>query len=100
MDEFNNAIIHDYCFASQFVASWINVGGFDSKTGNKYGGKLKFMTWLRSLGLTEDECRFIFNFATNGKLELQEHAKRFLNSYPITASDIEKFNREDLGKES
>lgn len=61
-------------YYSRFVASWINAGG-----------KLdwKFKTWLHQLEIDgelipEDIIDEIYNYATNGKLELEENAKRFL----------------------
>lgn len=59
---------------SRFVVSWI-----------KSGGKLNFTfkDWLRTLTingrkLTDEEIYDIYNFGTNGKLELEESAKVFL----------------------
>ena len=76
MNEFENKIIKGI-HASRYIASWSNVGGtFDRKPG----GRFDFRVWLESLGLEEDEVRFIFNLATNGKLELQENARKVLRS--------------------
>lgn len=69
MDEFKNNII---CgdFESRYIASWIKSGGgrFD----------WAFKEWLKDLGLSDDDVRIVYNFATNGKLEYQEHAKAWL----------------------
>ena len=60
---------------SRFIASWF-----------KSGGKLdyRFKKWLQSLKIndkeiTEEIIREIYDFAENGKLELQETAKAFLD---------------------
>lgn len=62
---------------SRYIASWLNVGGSIRSLG--------FELWLERLlingeHLTEDEIRYIRNFARNGKLELETNAKLFLNS--------------------
>ncbi len=76
MNEFENKFIKDI-HATRYIASWSNVGGtFDRKPG----GRFDFRVWLESLGLEEDEVRFIFNLATNGKLELQEDARKCLRA--------------------
>lgn len=76
MNEFENKIIKDI-HASRYIASWVNAGGtFDRKPG----GRFDFRVWLESLGLEDDEVRFIYNLAENGKLELQENAKKVLKS--------------------
>ena len=59
---------------SRFVASWVNKGGRLNFT---------FKDWLRNLTingrrLTDEEIQDIYNFGTNGKLELEESARRFL----------------------
>lgn len=70
---FENRIIEGV-HISRYVTSWV-----------KEGGKLNytFKEWLRTLTingrkLTNDEIRDIYNFGTNGKLELEEHAKQYL----------------------
>ena len=65
---------------SRFVASWVKVGG-ELRSRNAYLMK----DWLRTLTINdkkipEDIIMEIYNFATNGKLELQELAKRFLEN--------------------
>ena len=70
---FENRVIEGI-HISRYVVSWV-----------KEGGKLNytFKEWLRSLTingrkLTEDDIRDIYNFGTNGKLELETDAKQFL----------------------
>ena len=72
---FENRIIEGI-HISRFVASWV-----------KEGGKLNFTfkEWLGTLTinerkLTNDEIREIYDFATNGKLELEILASKFLNN--------------------
>lgn len=73
-NEFENVICENYAYRSQFVASWVKAGGrLDS-----YTAKEQFKTWLRNLGIPNDVCLEIYQFATCGKLELQESAKKFL----------------------
>lgn len=89
MDPFENRIIRNM-FASQYVAAWFNAGGTNRSHYDKdkpKGQRIKtdFTEWLRSLvidgeHLTDEEIRFIDNFRGNGKLELEENARRFLNS--------------------
>lgn len=58
---------------SRFIASWYNKGG---EKITSYG---PFRDWLYSLGfLTEKEIDDICEMATNGKLELEMSAKRFI----------------------
>ena len=74
---FENRIIEGI-HISRFIASWV-----------KEGGKLNFTfkEWLKTLTingrkLTYDEIREIYDFGTNGKLELETLASRFLkNNY-------------------
>ena len=61
-------------YYSRFIASWM-----------KMGGKInyKFKRWLRSLIINNEQIpdeiiQEIYNFADNGKLELQEDAAKFL----------------------
>ncbi len=72
---FENIMINGYIYATRFIASWIKVGG----TLNKPGDLTKFVKWLESLGLSKEDIRSIKLLATEGKLELQENAKKFLN---------------------
>lgn len=77
---------------SRYVASWCKVGG-----GKIYPADLSldpsfklskcktFAGWLQTLvidgeRLTRDEIVQICNYATNGKLELQESAKNYLST--------------------
>ena len=84
---FENKLIRGI-HVSRYVASWINVGGKINRYRNKTDpGKRRiennFADWLRELvidgeHLTEDEVRYISNYATNGKLELEHEAESYL----------------------
>lgn len=76
-DIFENKIIRNiHC--SRYVASYVKAGGsLRSREAWRFKG------WLKSLviddeKLSDDEVLYIYNYGTNGKLELEEHAKRFL----------------------
>lgn len=63
-------------YYSRFVASWC-----------KSGGKLnwEFKEWLKQLVINkkkipDDTIREIYNYATNGKLELEMDAELYLNA--------------------
>lgn len=87
MSDFENRLIKGI-HVSRYIASWYNVGG----TRDRYRNETKpshrrvettFADWLRTLDidgehLTEDEVRYIANFAENGKLELEVSATKFL----------------------
>lgn len=71
-NEWENVYLKDYnIHYSRIIASWLNAGG---KTFDEY-----FKNWLRSTGaLTEDQIIDIYNLATNGKMEWEGDARRFL----------------------
>ncbi len=74
-DEFDNRTIRNI-HKSRYVASWMKAGG------NFFHGGELFKKWLRQLvidgeNLTEEEIKEIYQFATNGKLELQMNAMSF-----------------------
>ena len=56
---------------SRYIASWIRV------RGNIMDGDL-FMKWLKSIGVPENIAYDIWQMGTNGKLELQTSAMKFL----------------------
>lgn len=75
---FENKIIKGI-HMSRYIASWINVGGTIRRPKNKVG----FISWLETLSidgepLSKDEVWQIYCYATDGKLELEEHARNFL----------------------
>lgn len=83
---FENKIIRGI-YATQYVASWVKtggqLGGHIYIKGKLYSDIQLFRQWLETLiindgKLTEDEIRIIINLADDGKLELEESAKRFI----------------------
>lgn len=74
-NEFENRLIKGI-HKSRYVASWMKAGG------NFFQGGGSFKKWLRQLiinneHLTEEEIKEIYQFATNGKLELEINARKF-----------------------
>lgn len=57
---------------SRYIASWRNIGGthFDHQ----------FKAWLKSEGCDENEVNDIYQLATNGKLELESSAFKFITN--------------------
>lgn len=83
---FENKIIRNM-YASQYIAAWYNIGGKNNRyyVKNDARSHSDFKDWLESLiidgeHLTDDEIRYIDNLRSCGRLELEEHAKRFINS--------------------
>lgn len=86
---YENKLIRGIC-TSRYVASWIKSGGTMKRYINKTDPKHRriesyFADWLRTLvidggHLTEEEVRYIANYADNGKLELESSAKNFISS--------------------
>lgn len=57
---------------SRIIASWRNRDGVISRG---------FKDWLKELGVDDYDIQYIFYFARNGKLELQDSAEKFLDVY-------------------
>ena len=72
---FENKIINGV-HTSRYIMSWVRSGGILGKRGQGY---YDFDKWLKKLGLDDEDRRYIRNFASNGKLELEESVKRFLD---------------------
>lgn len=70
---FENRIIEGI-HISRFVASWVNKGG---KLNFEFKEWLKTLT-INERKLTDEEIQDIYNFGTNGKLELEILATKFL----------------------
>lgn len=89
-DGFENFVVTDGTYASRYIASWTNVGGkFD------YIGRRQFIDWCKSIGVSDEEARRMANLATNGKLELQVYAKRFMEEKPYDEY-VKKFLRNEI----
>ena len=73
---FKNTQIKGYTYATRYIASWIKVGG--KLQCNKDIDD--FEKWLKSLNLDKGDINKIIFLATNGKLELEVSAKKFLKT--------------------
>ena len=79
MDDFKNEIINGI-HASRYIISWVKAGG------DLYGSRRrasKFIDWLYSLvingrHLTDEEVDRIYYLSSNGKMELEVNAEKFL----------------------
>lgn len=79
MDMFENKIIEGI-HVSRFAVSWAREGGQLSSRG-----AWRFKEWLRTLvingrKLTDEEVNYIYNFGTNGKMELEHSAYEYLKN--------------------
>lgn len=77
METFDNNVIKGI-HKSRYVASWTNSGGKLDRNG-----KGLFKNWLKGLSiegehLSDEEVQDIYNYSTNGKLELEVLAKGYL----------------------
>lgn len=77
MDEFDNQLMRDgefLLYKSRLIASWLRAGG-KLQSGQDYD---LFKKWLVDLGLTEEEARYVYYMASNGKMEWEHHAEEWL----------------------
>jgi hypothetical protein len=73
---FKNRQINGYIYETRFIASWVRMGG-----QLQYGEDIdNFYDWLLSIDLSEEEANHIKFLATNGKLELENSARKFLDT--------------------
>ena len=61
-------------FYSRFIASWVRKGGM-LKTGHDIS---MFRSWLTEIGCDDETVDKITFLASNGKLELENSAERFI----------------------
>lgn len=73
---FENTVIRGI-HATRYIASWVKAGGH---FGRRDRGRFDFHDWLESLGLSKEEVQYIYNLAENGKLELQNSAKAYMET--------------------
>lgn len=64
---------------SRIIASWQNRNGIISSG---------FRAWLKELGLNDYDITYVWQYATNGKLELQDLAEGFMNVHLGVYRDI------------
>lgn len=83
---FENKVSSHGIYYSQYIASWAKSGGNFNREALVESGHIvdivwtgEFRGWLRSIGLPEEEVYEIAKLADDGKLELQESAKAYLN---------------------
>ena len=91
--EFENKKASNGVHYSRIIASW-------HKEASKYGMRRfiyedEFRKWLSTLNLTEEEQQDIYHLATNGKMELEDDACRFLKE---NCTDQKKLVDQFLGK--
>ena len=73
---FTNKTINGYIYETRFIASWAREGG-KLETREDISN---FYKWLLSLGLTKEDADHVKFLATNGKLELETSARKFLDN--------------------
>lgn len=70
---FENKLINGI-HVSRYIASYAKVC-----VAKKLKFKMsKFIEWLHLLGLKDEDVHYIYNYMTNGKLELENNAEKFL----------------------
>ena len=72
---FENTQIDGYTYATRYIASWLREGG-QLRYVKDYDN---FHKWLLSLGLNKEDADHIKFLASNGKMELEYEARKFLN---------------------
>jgi hypothetical protein len=75
---FENKLINGI-HASRYIASWQRAGGAPLYYGEDIDD---FRVWLSSLGLSSEDVEFIVRLATNGKLELEKDAEKYIRNLP------------------
>lgn len=60
---------------SRIIASWVVANNLRGTLFND-----NFKDWLRSLELSDDEVQDIYEMATNGRMECENHARKFIAS--------------------
>ena len=74
--DFENGLTKQGIHYSRYIASWLNAMGYTHDIH-----KEMFKDWLKTLSLTDDEVKDITDMLTNGKLELECHAKKFVTEH-------------------
>ena len=73
-DRWENKISSQGIHYSRYIASYMR----ELNDAGKPFLRGIFMIWLRKIGLTDEEVREIEFLATNGKLELETSARKFI----------------------
>ena len=83
MERFENVVIRGI-HATRYIMSYIRSGG-EGQNRNKFG------RWLKSLplNLNDEEIYHIVYMYSNGKLELEMNAEKFLKNYKDPEEDLE-----------
>lgn len=68
-------------YYSRYIASWLNA------TDGFIGAAFK--SWLKHEGCTDTEVDEIFYLATNGKMELEDSAKKFVFMKKVTINVVD-----------
>lgn len=71
--------VNEEIHVSRILASWVN-GLWAEKTEIKRIPNRFFRDWLWMLGISESDIQYIENFASNGKLELEDHIENLIES--------------------
>ena len=74
---FENKLSSEGIHYSRYVASWRKT---KREISDQRVPNTLFWKWLKSRGLSDDECWGIVNLATNGKLELEDDARDFIKA--------------------
>ena len=75
---FDNKLSSEGIHYSRYIASWRKTG---RTITDKRAPNSMFWAWLKSHGLSDEECWGICNLATCGKLELETDARKFLKDH-------------------
>ena len=73
---FENKLINGI-HASRYIASWVRSGGDLHWDDNR-----NFYKWLLAMGLSKEDALHVKRLAENGKLELENSAKKFIDALP------------------
>lgn len=78
MSDYENNKTHNGIYYSRYIASWIRVTEDPMICKGDLRDCQKFIDWLHSQNLTDDEIDDIRFLASNGKYELEQSIRCFL----------------------
>ena len=67
---------HAWREAAMIIMSWVRSGG-TLEWGEDYRN---FHAWMLSIGIDETKANFILDVSRNGKMELEESARKFITN--------------------